>query len=842
MRIISFLLISCLLISCTPMKNNIKTKKNIHEDWVFQETESPEQYPATVPGSVHLDLFQNQLIPEPFYSDNEDKLKWIEEKNWSYHTQFVLSEEELNKEKIYLIFEGLDTYAQVYLNGKLILSSQSMFVKHKINVKPFLLGENKMSIEFQSAIKTAEPLYDSHSIKLPAGNDRNDKATSVYTRKAPYQYGWDWGPRLVGVGIWKPVYLEFWNDIEVMDNRLHQKSLSSEKAEIALDLSLNTSMEQNVHIDLFMNGSLLGAKEIKLDQGSNSIEELYQIEAPLLWWPNGAGEAHLYVFKVKISGDDFYWEKDYRIGFRDVKLERKKDSIGESFQFVVNGIPIYMKGANYIPQDAFPSRVKEEDYQKIIQLTKEANMNMLRVWGGGIYEMDKFYELCDEHGILIWQDFMFACSLYPGDDQFLKNVEEEAIYQIHRIRDHACLALWCGNNEMNELWHNWGYQKAFHYSVQDSIDTWNDYLKLFNDLLPKLVDTYNPNTDYLESSPVFGWGRAESMTHGDSHYWGIWWGKQPFEMYEEKVPRFSSEFGFQSIPHLNTVLSFTDSSQLDLFSADMKAHQKSSIGNQTILDYLPQYYHEPRNFDEMIYISQLLQAYGMDLAFRAQRLAKPRCMGTLYWQLNDCWPGLSWSSLDYYRQKKATHYMAMQDFATFMIQSKIENSRLITEIISDSLQDVQARLEVYILSFEGDTIKRAIQDVKLPANKVSNFELSKIHIRQFHPGQSFIHSKLTLDNRLLAEHIDLFSKPKNIQLPKSELNIEEIGPNQFEISSSPSIFHYSVYLSTKEMGNFEPNFFHLLPGEKKVVKFVPNDSDITIIQQEVNTVSLNSFK
>jgi len=436
---------------------------------------------------------------------------------------------------------------------------------------------------------------------------------------------------------------------------------------------------------------------------------------------------------------------------------------------------------------------------------------------------------------------MFACSLYPGDEAFLKNVEKEATYQIKRIRDHASLALWCGNNEMNELWYNWGYQKAFNYSTQDSIDTWNDYLKIFDQMLPQLVNQLDSKTSYLESSPVYGWGREESMTHGDSHYWGIWWGKQPFEMYEEKVPRFSSEFGFQSIPHLNTVLSFTDSSQLDLFSEDMIAHQKSSIGNQTLLDYLPQYYPEPKNFEEMIYISQLLQAYGMDLAFKAQRLAKPRCMGTLYWQLNDCWPVLSWSSLDYYGQKKATHYVAEEDFATFLLKSEIKNNQLKTSIASDSLKDISAKLQVSVITFTGDTLKRFEQEVAIGANQVSSFDLGKIMMRSFNPSQTFIYSKLILDDETIADRVDFFGKPKDLKFPESDLKLEQIGENILRVSSSPSVFNYKVYLSTKEFGNFEPNFFHLLPGEEKVVRFIPNKSDKIIDITEIQTISLNQI-
>lgn len=815
--------------------------KDLNSNWEFRQKEDTG-FLSAPNRNVHTDLQFHGIIEDPFYSDNEEKYKWIEDKDWIFKTPFSLSNEELEKEKIYIVFEGLDTYAKVFINDHLILESENMFLEHKIDIKDFAKEDNTILIEFTSAIKKAEPLHDAHEIRLPAGNDRNDKKTSVFTRKAPYQYGWDWGPRLVGAAIWKPVYLEFWDEIEIKSDRVYQHSLKESVADLGVQLELESNIQQKLKVELFKNNDLFKTEYFPVNPGNNLFEKVFSIENPELWWPVGYGDANLYDFKLRISGKDFQWEKSYKRGFRDIKLERKADEIGENFQFVVNGVPVYAKGANYIPQDIFPGRVSEEDYDKTIRLALEANMNMLRIWGGGIYEMDRFYELCDEKGIMVWQDFMFACSLYPGDEAFLNNVEKEATYQIKRLRDHASIALWCGNNEMNELWHNWGYQKAFNYSEQDSIDTWNDYLKIFDQMLPGLVRQLAPKTNYLESSPVHGWGREESMTHGDSHYWGIWWGKQAFEMYEEKVPRFSSEFGFQSIPHMNTVLSFTDSSQLDLFSDDMKAHQKSSIGNQTILDYLPKYYPEPKNFQEMVYISQLLQAYGMDLAFRAQRLAKPVCMGTLYWQLNDCWPVLSWSSLDYYRQKKATHYVAEEDFAAFMLKSQVENNQLKTAIVSDSLKDVSALLQVSVITFTGDTLKRFEKVVEVEANQVSSFKLGKLMMRSFNPAEAFVYSRLLLEDGALADRVDFFGKPKDLRFPKSDLKTEQVGDNTFKVSSSPAVFNYKVYLSTREFGNFEPNFFHLLPGEVKLVKFVPNEKGINLEEKEIHIISLNQVK
>lgn len=839
--IILFVLLS--FISCNQKHEKAYHKMALQENWFFwQEEKNDVKLPAVVPGCVHLDLIYNKAIPDPFRFDNEQNVSWIENKNWVYETHFSISDSLLQKDFINLVFEGLDTYSHVFLNEKEILSSENMFLKYQINVKAFLKKENTLKIVFASAIKNAEPLYDQQRIQLPADNDRNEKATSVFTRKAPYQYGWDWGPRLVGVGIWKDVFLEFWNDLEIEESRIFQKDLKNNNAEIGIDIQVEAAENQNGKVEVYMDSALMFSQEISINKGQNQINQSFILPNPKLWWPNGSGDAYLYHFKLKCTSENSTWEKEFQLGFRTIELERKPDSIGESFTFLVNGIPIYIKGANYIPQDAFPSRVQIEDYQQTLQMAKEANMNMLRVWGGGIYENDEFYELCDEMGILVWQDFMFACSLYPGDSAFIKNVKEEAIFQIKRLRDHPSLALWCGNNEMNELWNNWGYQKKYGYSTADSAEVWQDYLSLFDELLPRLVKQLDAKTFYLESTPVIGWGHEESMNRGDSHYWGIWWGKQPFEKYEEKIPRFSSEFGFQSLPHLNTILSFTRESQLNLFSDDMKAHQKSSIGNQTILDYLPLYYPQPNDFKELIYVSQLLQAYGMDLAFKAQRMVKPRCMGTLFWQLNDCWPGLSWSSLDYYKQKKATHYMAEKDFATFLVQSEIKDKKMIIKIVSDSLQNISGNIETAIISFSGDTIKILNNEVMIPANQVNEIQMGSINPWQFNPAKAFIYTKLSIEKRILAENIDFFGKPKDLQFPKADLMIEEIGENEFLVSSTPSVFNYSVYLSTSEFGNFEPNFFHLLPSEKKVVNFVPNDTEKIISKNDIEMISLNAVK
>ncbi len=481
----------------------------------------------------------------------------------------------------------------------------------------------------------------------------------------------------------------------------------------------------------------------------------------------------------------------------------------------MNGIPIYAKGANYIPQDNFLPNADSSRYKELIKSVKDANMNMLRVWGGGIYESDLFYDLCDRNGILVWQDFMFACSLYPGDSAFLKNVEMEARDNIVRLRNHPSLALWCGNNEINELWYNWGYQKKLDYSEEDSIKIWNDYQKLFNHLLPNLVKELNPETAYWESSPMIGWGHSESMNQGDSHYWGVWWGKETFEVYEEKVPRFASEFGFQSIPQRSTIESFADSNQMNLFSTDLKAHQKSSIGNETILEYMQRNFPVPEQFDDFVYVSQLVQAYGMSIAFEAQRRNKPKTMGSLYWQLNDCWPGISWSGLDYFGNWKALHYEAQHDFKTFLISFENQSDGLSVFVISDSLKTIKARLELVLMDFDGKRMYDKTIDLSVSENSANEvFQIpNAILDKVLESKKMLLSAKLYSHSKLMAENNYYFSSPKELILPNDVELAYKMKGNLLSLWSKNGKLIKNLYLQANQKAVFSKNFFDLLPGD-----------------------------
>ena len=537
-------------------------KQTINNGWKFYYAKASKWYSATVPGTIHTDLLSNKLIADPYFGDNEKKLQWIDKENWDYKTSFTVSHKILQQKNIELVFDGLDTYADVFLNGKLLFSADNMFRQWRANIKPVLKSRNEILIRFYSAKNKVDSIAIS---KLPFVVPDNPR---VYARKAQYHFGWDWGPTYITCGIWKNIFIEAYPEPQ---------------------------------------------KEIPF------------------------------------------------INKRKIELVQEPDSIGRSFYFKIDGKPVYIKGANYIPSEMFLPRIKKVDYRKIILAAKDANMNMLRIWGGGIYEDDAFYDLCDEYGIMVWQDFMFAGGMVPGDEHFFNNIKEEIKYQIKRLRHHPCIVLWCGNNEVDEAWNNWGWQSQFNIHGADSVKMWNDYKRLFQDSIAAWVNQYDGTRPYTATSPLNGWGRANSITEGDSHYWGVWWGLQDIEVFENKTGRFVSEYGMQAMPNYNTTLSVTYPADRYLFSDVLKAHQKHPTGFQNIQSYLHRYFLDSSlvkklTLENYTYLTQCFQYYCLKNIIAIHRSKYPVNMGTLLWQLNDCWPVCSWSITDYSRQPKAAWY------------------------------------------------------------------------------------------------------------------------------------------------------------------------------------------
>lgn len=535
----------------------------LNKHWQFAKCNKNIWYKAEVPGTIHTDLLYNNLIENPFYRDNETKLQWISKTNWQYKKKFQVSATLLQQKNIQLIFEGLDTYATVYLNQQLILQANNMFRTWSIDVKKIIKQKNnQLLIIFNNADAMSDSLAKASTTIYPSENNRN------FIRKAQYHFGWDFAPKLTTCGIWRNVKLLAYNTTEQIQKK--------------------ESLKNN---------------------------------------------------------------------FPKVELIQEKDSLGQSFYFTLNQKPIFIKGANWVPADVFLPSISKTKYRTLLIAAKKAHINMLRVWGGGIYEDDYFYTLCDSLNILVWQDFMFAGAMYEATETNLQNIKQEAIDNIKRLQKHPCIAVWCGNNEIDEAWHNWGWQKQFKISEQDSVKLWNEYKKIFHELLPSLVEMYDKHKrPYITTSPQIGWGRKESLTQGDCHYWGVWWGLQSLETYHKKVPRFMSEYGMQAMPNFSSIKKFSINQDWDTSSTVMKLHQKHATGFQNLKTYLQQNNFKPKNFQEYIIATQRLQAKALQTGITTHLQAKPNCMGTMLWQLNDCYPAISWSIIDYYGAKKLAYY------------------------------------------------------------------------------------------------------------------------------------------------------------------------------------------
>lgn len=807
----------------------------LNDNWQFKMVGDSVWYPATVPGTVHTDLYNNGLITDPFYRDNEKDLQWIENEDWEYKCEFDISDSVYNQNNVDLTFEGLDTYAKVYLNDSLIITADNMFRKWEAECKRLILkGKNILYILFESPIKKARELKSGP--ELPGG-DR------VYTRKAAYQYGWDFGPRFVTSGIWKQVYIESIKDGKITNIYFKFKELSDTLARI--DFSIFAVNMQLGKYDYYIQD--IETLE-KLSNGQITIHDSnstgfiaglnVDILRPHLWWCNGLGDPYLYKFKFVVEkSNKILDEKLLDIALKKVELVNVKDSIGESFYFKLNGIPLFIKGANYVPQDNFLPNLSKDEGMKIVDDAVSSNMNMLRVWGGGTYEDEDFYNFCDEKGILIWQDFMFANGMYPGYDSFLLNVSSEANKMTDELTNHPCVSLLCGNNEIEEGWKNWGWQKELNYGEADSIMIWKNYELIFHSRLPSRIgirNNPNPNLNfqysipYIFTSPKIGWGHPEAMKEGDSHYWGVWWGMEPFEIYEKKIPRFMSEYGFQGFPDMKTIEQFTLPEDRYLYSPVMKAHQKHPTGYETIQTYMEREYKQPKDFKSYVYVSQLLQAYGIKRAIEAHRRAKPYCLGTMYWQLNDCWPGVTWSGIDYYGRWKAMQYFVKEAYKDILVSVHEENDSIKIYIVSDRLKETRGSLEIMLKDFSGNEflnfgrIGRAsiliIDSLKLPPNS-SMVEWSDGKENMLLLSDSLkdivLSLKFTDDEGNEYRNLYYFVPPKDLALENPKISYT-LDCNTGEIILTAKKLAKNVHIIIDDPTaplNLEKNYFDILPGE-----------------------------
>jgi len=803
--------------------------------------------PATVPGCVHTDLFANGKIGDPFYRLNEKDQQGIEHESWEYRTTFRVDSAARAQDHVDLVFQGLDTYAEVFLNGVSVLWATNMFRTWRVDVKGQLTdGDNVLVVRFRSPIEHVKPLYDSLGYRLPAVNDQAPEMVSMFTRKAPYHYGWDWGPRFVTSGIWRPVALEPWSGARLDDVQIFQDHLDASMARLTVKARVQAARAGQARVEVTLPdeaGATPVAVEVPVKVGTSDLQVALQIDKPERWWPSGLGAQRRYTVETRLGWDGVArGARRTKIGLRTVEVVHRRDDDGgkpgKSFTVRVNGAPVFMKGANWVPADSFLPRVTEERYRALLGSAVAAHMNMIRVWGGGVYEDDRFYDIADELGLLVWQDFMFACSMYPGDAAFVENVRREAIENVRRLRNHPSLALWAGNNEIEAAWQGWGWAWKFGLSrkVQDKL--WNDYKQMFHVMLPGIVAAEDPGRFYTRSTPSANEDDvpANKLGWGDMHFWGVWHAEEPYTKYADNTSRFMSEYGFQSFPELSTVARYTVPGDWDIASPVMSSHQRHPRGNQLINTYLRRDFRKPKDFPSFLYVGQVLQATVIKYAAEAHRRQMGHNWGSLYWQLDDCWPVASWSGIDYFGRWKAMHYAARRFFAPVLVSPVEENGVVKVWSVSDRRTPVSAHLSLRLLDFNGRELWRRDQDLRLPANAshlLANFSRREI-LSGADPRRVVLVAELTEGNTRLSRNILSFEKAKELELPMPDVHVdvEPRDEGAFTVRLTSRRYARDVWLSTTDGttgvaavdGAFDDNDFDLLPGETATVVFKPRTS------------------
>ncbi|MCA9973140.1 MAG: glycoside hydrolase family 2 protein [Anaerolineales bacterium] len=735
--------------------------------WEFRQAGTDTWLPATVPGGVHTDLLALGRIPDPFVGDNETHVQWVAETDWEYRCRFDVTPELLAQPRAWLVCDGLDTLAAVTLNGRLLAHTDNMFRQYRWDVKALLQPEsNTLHVAFASPVqyatqKQAVREMPGVSQAIPGG---------PYLRKAPCQFGWDWGPQLPPIGIWKDIRLEA-GSVRLADVHLRQTHANGQvtlSAALTLDGQTNDPLTAHLHVTA-PDGETITAKTPIHNSQLTIYHSQLTIPHPHLWWPNGYGPQPLYHVRVTLhQGDALLDERRYQLGLRTIELRQEADAWGRSFEFVVNGTPIFAKGANWIPADSFPTRISDDYLEALIRGAADTHQNMLRVWGGGFFEEERFYDLCDRYGILVWQDYIFSCSVYPLDDpDFLENIRVEVAENVRRLRHRASLALWCGNNEMEWGWVDWGWTRP------DLADMKTAYDRFFHHTLAEWSAQHDPDTPYWPSSPSSDtpFANPNGQQQGDAHYWDVWHGRKPFTAYRDQFPRFMSEFGFQALPPLATIRTFADEADWNMTSYVMEQHQKNASGNSLMVGQMLDTFRLPKDFPSLVYLSMVLQAEGIRYGVEHWRRHRDRVAGTLYWQLNDCWPVASWSSLDYFGRWKALHYAARRFYAPVLLSIEDAPPRQSLFVTNDQAAAWEGCVRWTLETLAGDVIaagEAPVQAPPLAATPVQALDFAA-EVTAANRRDCVFVAELWQADALLARQIATFAPTKHLQLADPRL-------------------------------------------------------------------------
>ena len=789
--------------------------------WQFQQVGAEGWLPANVPGSVHTDLMASGRIPDPFVADNEKRVQWIAESDWAYRTNFICTDELLSDEKVFLVCDGLDTLATVVLNGHVLGRTDNMFRRYEWELKPFLnaQGVNDLTITFSSPVKYAA---EKHAIRpLPGVSQAIPGAPHL--RKAPCQFGWDWGPQLPPIGVWKDIRLEGYRGARLSEIHLRQHHANGQ---VAVEVQVSVQRWEDAPLDAIVritapDGETL-EKEVAIPARDEVIVKV-PISRPELWWPNGYGAQPLYQVEVSLvsagsSGAGPLDLRSYQLGLRRIELRQQEDQWGRSFVFVVNDIPIFAKGSNWIPADSFPTRITDAALEGLIRSAAETHQNMLRVWGGGFYEEERFYDLCDRYGILVWQEFIFSCSVYPLDvPAFLENIRMEVVENVRRLRHRASLALWCGNNEMEWGWADWNWKSPELQELKSAYD------QFFHHTLPAWCRAEDPDHSYWPSSPSSDtpFKDPNGQRQGDAHYWDVWHGRKPFTSYRDQYPRFMSEFGFQALPPLATIRTYADEVDWNMTSYIMEMHQKNASGNSIMVGQMLDTFRLPKDFTSLVYLSLALQAEGIRYGVEHWRRHPDRVAGILYWQLNDCWPVASWSSLDYFGRWKALHYAARRFYAPLMLSIEDKSPEQAVYVSNDLLEPWEGTLRWSLETLAGQVLDSGTAPVKASpqaATRVCKLDFSD-RISDDNVRMLVFIAELYQGDRFVARQTIGFVPVKHLSLADPAVTVDlrsEKGQLIVELTSRSLALLVELSLEGADVV-FSDNYFNLPPGRTALV-------------------------
>ncbi len=776
---------------------------------------------CTVPCDMYSVLFNHGCINEPYYGTNEEELFEYSMRDCVFYSHFSLSKEELAKDKIDLIFYGLDTICDIFLNGTLLGSVMNMHRKYEYDIKALAKENNTLRLEFKSAVNYFYKMENEHHLYM----DANSTVGACHLRKAFYMSGWDWAPKLPNMGIFRDVEVLAYDTDKIEDFEVLQHH---ENGCVTLDITVNTKH----YVDNLSVVCEIDGKVAELKNGKGQIK----INNPMLWYPNGYGKQNLYEIAFNLyKGSDLIDTVSRKIGLRTVKLCRENDEYGQEFCFEVNGIKIFAMGANFVPIDSLISRRTNERLEKLIQDCIFANFNCIRVWGGAFYPDDYLYDLCDKYGLLVWQDFMVACANVWLRKDFVKEFTAEAIYNIKRIRHHACLGLLCGNNEMEEAICNWDCADGNDPLVR------KDYLELYENILPKICNQHAPQHDYIPSSPTSGgnFDYPNDNTRGDVHFWDVWNGDCEFDAYRQHKFRFCSEYGFESLPCIKTIEAFCPEDERNVLSYTMESHQKHYHGNVKLLKYLAEQYQVPKNLESAVYASQLNQANAIKYGVEHFRRCRGYTMGSVYWQLNDCWPVASWSSIDYYGRYKALHYFARRFYQPISLGLFNEDGKITVNVANETLKDFGGYIKVGIVKNDFSVIfedKKNVSVSSLTSLDVSEYGSDLIDGSR----DTYFYCELYDESdNILARNTELGAKPKHFKFLKPEITFDvKKAENGSYISVKSSVFAKNVQVSFKNHDIvLSDNYFDLISDTPYTV-FAKTDLSAEELAKEICIMSV----